>query len=140
MDGNNLIAKRAIIGLALAFVALFIGFMAAGAGHGWGAPFFVSFALFLIYPVVLTRALAPARNRLLVDLGLVALAVVLNVFLVLDLIDRADGVRWRANESIVPGIHQTIFPFFLVWLVIWFWWQFVAIRTVWRDLASQPAA
>jgi hypothetical protein len=123
----------ALVGLLLALVACFIGLMTAGAGHGWVAPLFYSFGLFLIYPIVLIRALKPRRDWLMLDAAIVVFAVVVDILLVLDLIARADGPRWRERELFLPGIDKSIYPFFAIWLAIWFGWQVVAVRTLILD-------
>lgn len=127
---------QALIGLLLALTACFIGLMTAGAGHGWVAPLFYSFGLFAAYPIVLVRALHPDRKWLALDAMLVVAAVVVDILLVRDLIARADGPRWRERELFLPGIDKSMYPFFAVWLAIWFGCQVVAVRTLLRDLTQ----
>ena len=145
-------AGLAAFGIFLAFAALFLAFFPAGAGHGWGAPFFISMPLLVILPIVLVRSrtgrrLGVARSRtgerkgVLWDIGLVVFAVAADYYLVGNAISFGESSGTIHDEFLVPGVHRSVFPMFLLWLGIWLFWQWLAMRTVVRYfLRPAPSA
>lgn len=128
--------KPAAWGVLLALLAIICAFFVTGLGHGWVAPFYCSLGLPLVYPAVLLRRRAPAPQWIAPDAAIVVLAIAADVWLVLDSIRRADGPRWP-GELLLPGVDASVMPLFALWLILWLYWQIVAVRTLWQDLARR---
>ena len=137
-DRSSSLAGPGTLGVVLAMVALFLAIFPAGAGHGWGAPFLFSIPLFIIYPMALIRSRTGHGTGIVPDIALVATAVVADIALCWSLIDyRTEWVR-TPRESLVPGVDRSVFPIFLLWLLLWLFWQFVALRSLLRNVRRQP--
>ena len=133
MTGRQRIA-RAAIGVLAAGVACFLALGLAGAGHGWVEPVLFSWVLFVVYPLVLLRS-GNGPRWLAADLAVVVLALVLDVSIYLRSAASAGGVTGPIG-SFVPGIDMSMLPFLVMWLGLWFHWQFIAVRSLWRDLRA----
>jgi hypothetical protein len=93
-----------------------------GAGHGWGKPFYFTPALFILYPIVLIRLIAPRElPSLVLDVSLLAAALVLDLLLVRA--TQSEGVEYFWRLMAAP-------PFPHLWLLIWFLWQMLAVKLV----------
>ncbi len=125
------------LGIVLGLAALFFAFFLTGAGHGWAAPFVYSLALPFAYPAVLVRSRAGARNWIVLDIAVVALAIAADVGLIRDAISYG-AERSPHPDHTLPGIHKSVLPMFLIWLALWLFWQFVAVRTLWRHMRRVP--
>ena len=131
-------AGAGTLGIVLALVALVLAFFPAGAGHGWGAPLFFSIPLFIIYPVALIRSRVGRGKGIAPDIALVSLGIVADIALVWSAVDyRAEWMK-TPRESLVPGVDRSVFPIFLLWLALWLYWQFVAIRSLLRHVRREP--
>ncbi len=128
----NPAAWAIVFGICLAFAALFMAFFPAGAGHGWGAPFFLSIPLLAVLPIVLVRSRAEERTGVAWDIGLVLLAVAADYYLVGNAVSFRENIGRIHDEFLVPGVHRSVFPMFVLWLGIWLFWQWLAIRTLVR--------
>ena len=126
------------LGITLALIAIFLGFFPAGAGHGWGAPFFFSLPLVIIYPFALIRHRAGHGTGIGPDIALIAIAIAADIALCWSSIDYATQRVKTPRESVVPGVDRSVFPVFLLWLVLWLHWQFVALRSLLRGAQRQP--
>ena len=107
------------IGLAVAAVGQMLAMMVAGAGHGWGTPFFFSPVLFLLYPVVLIRLLAPETLPWrVIDLLLIAAAIALDLRLVQA--TEAEGLEYFHSAMAMPPLPH-------LWIAVWLGWQGLAL-------------
>lgn len=122
---------RIATGVALGLLALFLGLMLAGAGHGWVSSFFFSMILPLAYPAVLMRDTAPARSWLPLDLLVVAVAIAADIGLMLSTMQEVESAGLRV--LFFPGDPLRVLITAL-WLLLWLGWQLVALRCVLRDL------
>ena len=131
---SSVAAGPGTLGIVLALIAIFLAFFPAGAGHGWGAPFFISLPLIIIYPFVLIRNRIGRGTGIGPDVALVGLAIAADIALCWHAVDyRAERLR-MPNESTVPGVDRSVFPIFLLWLLLWLHWQFVALRSLLRNV------
>ncbi len=128
----NAAAKSVALGIVLALIAIFLAFFPAGAGHGWGAPFFISIPLLAILPIALIRSRTATRSGMAWDIGLVLLALAADYYLIGNAIGFRESVGRVPSEFLVPGVHRSVFPMFLLWLGIWLFWQWLTIRTLVR--------
>ena len=126
------------LGVVLAMVALFLAFFPAGAGHGWGAPFFFSIPLFIIYPFALVRSRVGPGKGIGPDIALVVIAVAADIALCWSSIDYRTQWLRTPRDSVVPGVDRSVFPIFLLWLLLWLHWQFVALRSLLRNVQRRP--
>jgi hypothetical protein len=116
---------------------MFLAFFPAGAGHGWGAPFFVSLPLLAILPIVLVRSRTGSRTGKTWDIELVLLAVAADYYLIGNAIAFRESVGRVHDEFLVPGVHRSVFPMFVLWLGNWLLWQWLAIRTLVRHFVRR---
>jgi hypothetical protein len=123
-------AGAIIAGLLIAFIGHFLALGLAGAGHGWGSPFFVSFILWFAYPKVLLRFVAFQNPpRFGNDLVMLFVAFAADAILVLATLE--EGVEYIARIVRVNGtLSSTLW--IGGWLVIWFGWQLIAALNVLR--------
>ena len=113
------------LGFGLAAVAQFLGFMLAGAGHGWVAPMFVSIGLWFLIPLTLVLAWpsAQAGKSLLSVIAAIALA--------------ADALLLKLSLGEVSHIRRYVdvngaigFTIIGLWLALWFCWQVILIYSL----------
>jgi len=100
-------------------------FMLAAAGHGWITPFWASMPLVVLYPLTLVRVSRPHRRTMLVDVGVLAAAAALDVYLVADLIMESSDYFLRVLRSaptVVAG-----------WIALWLAWQILYAASVIRN-------
>lgn len=129
-----LIAGRTALvaaGLAIAAFASLLSFGMAGAGHGWVTPMLFSLALFPAYPVVLLRLTATGPKWRRADLVIVWLGGIADVLLLLATVQEGTQYFWRVMEA--GGL------FVMLWLLIWFGWQALAVRCLIRDGEEEQA-
>jgi hypothetical protein len=112
-------ALAIFIGVALALAALNVAFALAGGGHGWVAPIFFSFPLFVLYPAAFLQVayrtpFASAAGRVLV-----AVAVIADVALI-AMTALTEARYFHAILNVAP---EVVF----IWLVLWSLWQLFAI-------------
>ena len=137
MAETNPAAGPAALGIFLTAAALFLAFFLTGAGHGWGAPFLVSMPLLAVLPIALVRSRTGKRTGMAWDIGLVFLAVAADYYLIGNAIGFRESAGRVPGEFLVPGVHRSVFPMFLLWLGIWLFWQWLAIRTLMRHFLQR---
>jgi len=110
-----------IAALAQVLSALLVG----PEGTGWKQPFAFSPALFLAYPVVLTRLFAPAKQRSSVDMALLVIGIALDLLLI--------QLTISDDSSHVLGLSELPSMAYL-WITFWLSWQVPAIVTISRGI------
>lgn len=105
-----------LAGLALGALCALLSVAVAGGGHGWNSAFPFGLCALLLYPLAFVGAQAPDTRRGLNSALLVAAGA-------LD--------AWLAVRSLQEGLHYVVpvWPFALVWLVLWFGWQWLVLRS-----------
>ena len=127
MTAGRIIAV--VAGLLIAAFAALLALGMAGGGHGWATPVFFSMGLFLAYPAVLLRLTALGRQWFVVDLGIVGLAAAADLALLSGTVNEGTEYFWRVVEMSAA--------FLILWLLIWFAWQPIALYCVGRDRAPR---
>jgi hypothetical protein len=127
------IARIVLLGAGL-LIAAFASMLAlgmAGAGHGWVTPFFFSMGLFLAYPAVLLRLAAIGPKWFVVDLVIVGLAGIADLALFVATLREGTEYFWRVVDAFAWA------P--ILWLLLWFAWQPIALYCLSRDRAPLDA-
>ena len=116
---------RLWLGFGLAALAQFLAFMLAGAGHGWGAPMFVSMALWFLVPLTLVMAWPTEQTSKL----LIALVALIALGADALLVNRSlDELSYIGRYVQVNGaIGYTIIG---LWLALWFCWQVLLLYSL----------
>ncbi len=116
------------LGLVVALLAQFLAFFMMGAGHGWLQPSSFSPALFIVYPIVFVRLMAPDElpSRAL-DLLVLAVALVLDVMLVKA--TQAEGIQYFHRVMALPPLPH-------LWLLLWLLWQILTMKLIISGLAN----
>ena len=123
---------RIALGVLLAFIAQFLAFLLAGAGHGWVAPLFISIMLWVLLPASLAIAWPIGRGSRL------ALSAILVAALAADawLISRSIGeARYISHYVDVNGAVGWLI--IGLWLGLWAFWQAIL---VWSLAARRKSA
>ena len=115
-----------LAGILVAALAQFIALLLAGAGHGWNQPFWFSAALWPLLPLVLIRVKRDAASvdRFTLNLGLLALALVLDVALIIRTVE--EGTEY------FMGMVATGPLLVALWLLLWLSWQVGALFLLFR--------
>ncbi len=121
-----------LLGIGVALLQILLGFFPSGAGHGWAGPILVSFPLLIVLPIMLVRFRIGTRRGMIVDMGIVGLAVAADYFLLESAFSFRENVSPIYDESFLPGVVRSVLPFFFVWLLIWCFCQWVAMLTLVR--------
>lgn len=110
---------RIALGLLLALVAQFLAVMLAGAGHGWVAPFLLSFALWVLLPMTLAIAWPIGRGSSRVALlAIVVVALCADAVLVSRTISEVDYLSAYIKVNGLLGLL-----IIGLWLCLWSFWQ-----------------
>ena len=109
---------RIALGLLVAFIAQFLAFLLAGAGHGWVAPFFLSFVLWVLLPMTLAIAWPIGRGSRLALLAILVVALVADAVLVSRSIGEAGYISQYIKINGVAG-----YLIIGLWLCLWTFWQ-----------------
>jgi hypothetical protein len=113
------------LGFGLAAFAQFLGFLLAGAGHGWVAPMFLSIGLWFLLPLALVLAWpsAPTEKPLLFLIAAIAVA--------------ADALLIKLSLGETPHIRHYVdvngaigFTIIGLWLSLWFCWQVILLYSL----------
>jgi len=120
---DNSVAIVAV--LLIAAIALFIGVMLGGAGHGWVAPFFYSLGLLVAYPVALVRMRNAARTPR-VDIAMLGVGAGASLLLLLDIRALESDYFWRIVD------FDMGLPLVFAWLCLWFGWQILVLANAIR--------
>lgn len=121
-----------IAGLLLALLGHFLAFAMTGAGHGWIAPFWASFLLWIVLPLTFATVSPLGRYR---DGGkrhlswLVAAGMAGDAVLLWATIDEGTQYFWTVMDMATP------FP--ILWLSIWSSWQIIALIALTKDQAEE---
>jgi hypothetical protein len=110
--------SRIALGLFLALIAQFLAFLLAGSGHGWVAPFLLSFALWVFLPITLALAwpIGPGSPRALTPI--LVLALVADAMLINRSIGEAAYISQYININGWAGLL-----IIGLWLCLWLFWQ-----------------
>lgn len=118
--------RAVILGLLIAVLAQCLALLMLGAGHGWGQPFYFTPVLFILYPIVLIRLMAPQElASLALDVLLLVAAVILDVLLVRA--TQAEGIQYFHRVMSLP-------PFPHLWVFLWLLWQALALKRILTSL------
>jgi hypothetical protein len=116
-----MLAAPIIYGLVCAAFAQFLAFFMVGAGHGWIFPFWLSPALFLLYPAAFVRVVQKDSANLVPDLVLLLVAAGLDLLLYQNMTGAERGyIRGNAFE--------------IAWLILWGLWQALLLWMLLRRL------
>jgi hypothetical protein len=110
-----------VLGFAVAAVGYYLSFLLVGGGEGWGTPFIVSHALFVVYPVVAARmaTLHEVEDQSIkLEIFLLLLALPLNGVLLVRSI-------WIDGRQFWSTLDYDALPY--LWLSIWAAWQVATI-------------
>ena len=122
-SGKAWIGIRIMAGLAIAAVAIMFAMLTSGAGHGWVSPFPFSFAMLIMWPLVLVR-MASEGKGIVLDWVLIADAAMLDLGLAWTTWTmEADYVGWAFRSGMA-------YP----WLAVWGLWQLLAVMSVIRRM------
>jgi hypothetical protein len=117
-----------VVGVLIAALATFIALVLAGAGHGWFAPLRYSILVFGAYPVTLFRTANRPSNSAAGDIVLLVFGAAASLVLYLDVRVNEPIYFWKAVDIGLPSL--------LIWLLLWFGWQFVTIANLVRGRRS----
>ena len=113
------------VGLLLALIAHFLALLLAGAGHGWVAPFYLSFALWLLLPMTLALAWPIGRGSRR------AVAPILLLALVADAILIGMSIGESASISHYTDVNGSVGLLIIgLWLCLWIFWQAILVRSL----------
>lgn len=124
--------RRIALGLLLAFFAQFLGFLLAGAGHGWVAPLFISIVLWVLWPMTLAVAWPIGSRSRMASVTMLAAALSADLWLVSKSIGEADYISRYVEVNGALGLLIIIF-----WLCLWTVWQAIL---VWSLVAGRKLA
>jgi hypothetical protein len=126
----DLVVKFALVlaGLVCAAFAELLAFGMAGAGEGWLAPFFYSILLFIAYPLVFVRTVGVSRHWVVVDLLLMAVAVLTDVLLIYGTYSGEATYFMRVWDL---GLFAPM------WIGVWGLWQVVTAHRLWRTFGKR---
>ena len=118
------------LGLVLWLIAQAMGLLIAGAGHGWGGAFLFSLPLAILYPLALIRIASPVTGSHNADVGLMAAAIVLDLFLLGSTSGDEYFMKvWRFDPTFVA-----------IWIAIWAGWQVPFVASLfWKALSRSRA-
>jgi len=126
-----------MLGLALAGLAQLLGFLLAGSGHGWVAPFFLSVALWAFIPASLSIAWPIGRSNRQVLLGILVVALGADALLISRTIDEGNALPFYIEVNGAVGLLIVG-----LWLALWLFWQAMLLYAlvVGRQRSDEPNA
>jgi hypothetical protein len=122
------VASLLICGLLLWSVTQFFAMMIGGAGHGWTTPFFATFPLVIIYPLIMIRAFSLHEKNVLLEIVLIVLAIMMNVFVLRSSLEEI-SYFWK-----IWGIGKFEIA---SWIALWVGWQLLTVYSLVRCLKSE---
>jgi hypothetical protein len=116
--------KPFLFGFVLALLNVLVAWVMSGGGHGWLSPFLFALSGLIFYPLAFSRMVKFNDTRTATNLGLIILAVLLDILLVATTVQ--EGVKY---------FHLVGFNVYL-WLAMWSIWQFSLVLTAYRRLRN----
>lgn len=115
-----------VVGLVFGLATVVLGLGLAGGGHGWGGPFFLSIPLIVLYPLAFARTFRTKVKSSDLDVGLIAVAVMLDLALLGNFSAEYDYFikMWRFEDGAL---------FISLWLGLWAGWQVLAAVALARN-------
>lgn len=108
------IVALAVGGILLWVATQFFAASIGGAGHGWTSPFWVTFPLLVIYPLVMIRTFLSRANNTGLGVLLIVTAIVLDVVVFQSSMGEIEYV-WK--------VWDIAFVEVVAWIALWFGWQ-----------------
>jgi hypothetical protein len=127
--------SRVALGFGLAALAQLLSLILAGAGHGWVTPFFLSFALWMLFPVTLYLASLSGGTARIMLFVLALIAIVADILLIRGALGERDTLLAMIK---VNGALGRLFV--VLWLMLWFTWQVVTVRALVKRLTIPDSA
>lgn len=111
-----------MFGIVCASAAQWFSYLLVGSGHGWIAPYYFSFFLFILYPSVFIRMTLIKDNNINIEYMLLISALILDFILLISIFNEL--VYFLTAISLnFAGIS---------WLILWLGWQVTAFGNLVR--------
>lgn len=116
-----------VLGVFVGGLCLLMGFLIAGAGHGWGAAFPFGIAALLLTPLAFVRLLRFRSTSLVGNISFFAVAILLDLLLLWS--------TWQEGFAYFNKAR----PYAIQWLGVWSIWQFATALTLILTLRTKKS-
>lgn len=127
--------SRVALGFGLAALAQLLSLILAGAGHGWVTAFFLSFALWVLFPVTLYLASLRGGVARIMLFVLALIAIVADMLLIRGTLGERDTLLAMIKVNGALGLL-----FVVLWVMLWSTWQVVTVRALVKRLKIADSA
>jgi len=131
-----------VAGIGLAAAAHFLALMLGGGGHAWTEPFLFSFALWVMFPLVLVRVrlvLTGSEGLAWLDSLVLCAGLLLEVLLVASTGGAESRMSGTGTELFMRVLSMEP-ALVLLWILLWLSWQVAALYLCLAGLARDEGS